>query len=898
MEKTCMAWFSIKYIDGSAVRKVFARSEDTQLAGEFVVQGYVGEMRHLVKIEGFKTDPDEANSRQSENAMQIPNDMPMHTVAAFGVRYLVVYYENNAKAVPEPTKRNAFDVLRDVNRVYDWLPPPKRTPSNNKDKLYNDVLQKCMDTFQVGFRRQQQDIGSKIINTLVETLWFIDPFLDKMKERSCKIPDELYFCGYRDLKKCHKKYVGVQMKEPELKASLDALAEVLMYPWWTNPRFQVFYKCVNGLYKALEKYHKFLANQQERTNQNHASPTPVRSLNDNWSLKSIEGNPGQSVPTDCKSLISKLETLDTYEAVPLDNFEPSEVSDRRKWRMKIESVLPFPVSLFSISFGNYIGNSLFLWKIPCANERSAEKELEVVTHIKDKMPVFSTRAIRKEFFERYPNLKPYELRNMFFKLTNFEYCAENQTTAAVDERFLKFILSSDDEDLIVDLRKNNGRPCDPKLQPFWDELAKLLEEVSTVDDRRQHSTSYLPFAISIDDLREQVKARLPPGDPTPSNSWIRLNFMPSNPMAKTAANYTGRFNVKYAVQQRLLRAQHDDASFALHQFYMLKDMAVQYREFAHMQCLDDKAIVPIGEPYRPVSTGVRAHHQGLTISNSKGLLCLDHDYSIAGMVPSVCFQVSIPENSRDSFHSGTLHITLKDKVFQSSTPFRHGMETINILREFHSHDDVNLDKPILFRYTDGGPDHRTTFRSVQVAALLEFISLDLDLLVCVRTAPNQSYNNPAERMMSILNIALQNTALCRTAMSEGRELQAKRLTSLASIRRYAEKNPDFKTDYIDSIQEPITIISERFQKLKLKGKPAHVHSAATDGEIKDLLEIIHVLDQDYKTEDISNFEKSRMVHAFMKSHARFRQYSFQPKFATMLSAMTVEKDGLCILLQN
>lgn len=79
------------------------------------------------------------------------------------------------------------------------------------------------------------------------------------------------------------------MKEPELKASLDALAEVLMYPWWTNPRFQVFYKCVNGLYKALEKYHKFLANQQERTNQNHASPTPVRSLNDNWSLKSIEG---------------------------------------------------------------------------------------------------------------------------------------------------------------------------------------------------------------------------------------------------------------------------------------------------------------------------------------------------------------------------------------------------------------------------------------------------------------------------------------------------------------------------------------------------------------------------------------------------------------------------------
>lgn len=352
--------------------------------------------------------------------------------------------------------------------------------------------------------------------------------------------------------------------------------------------------------------------------------------------------------------------------------------------MESETGEHFTFSRFTIfnSFGNYVGNALFLWKIPHASERSAEKELEVVTKIKDKMPVFSTRAIRKEFFERYPNLKPYELRNMFFKLTNFEYCSENRTSADVDERFMKFILSSDDEDLIVDLRKNNGRPCDPKLEPFWDELAKLLDEVSAVDDRRQHSTSYLPFAISIDDLREQVKARLPPDAPTPSNSWIRLNFMPSNPMAKTAENYTGRFNVKFAVQQRLLRAQHEDAQFALHQFYMLKDMAVKYREFAYMQCLDDKAIVPIGEPYRPLSTGVRAHHQGLTVTNSRGLLCLDHDYSVAGMVPSVCFQVSIPESSRDSFHSGTLHITVKDKVFQNSSPFRHAIENIKILREF------------------------------------------------------------------------------------------------------------------------------------------------------------------------------------------------------------------------
>jgi REP element-mobilizing transposase RayT len=77
------------------------------------------------------------------------------------------------------------------------------------------------------------------------------------------------------------------------------------------------------------------------------------------------------------------------------------------------------------------------------------------------------------------------------------------------------------------------------------------------------------------------------------------------------------------------------------------------------------------------------------------------------------------------------------------------------------------------------------------------------------------------------------------------------LTSFAFIRRYVEKNPDFTSDYIDSIREPINIISEGFKKLtcKLKGEPDHVHNAETGDEIKDVLEIIHVLDQDYNTRD-------------------------------------------------
>ena len=76
--------------------------------------------------------------------------------------------------------------------------------------------------------------------------------------------------------------------------------------------------------------------------------------------------------------------------------------------------------------------------------------------------------------------------------------------------------------------------------------------------------------------------------------------------------------------------------------------------------------------------------------------------------------------------------------------------------------------------SDGGPDHRVTFGSVQVASLSLFCSLDLDMLVCVRTCPYQSWTNVAERIMSTLNLALQNVSLARSNMSQRAEAVLKK----------------------------------------------------------------------------------------------------------------------------
>ncbi len=55
---------------------------------------------------------------------------------------------------------------------------------------------------------------------------------------------------------------------------------------------------------------------------------------------------------------------------------------------------------------------------------------------------------------------------------------------------------------------------------------------------------------------------------------------------------------------------------------------------------------------------------------------------------------------------------------------------------------------MFFFYHDGGPDHRLKYYSVMISYICAFQWLNLDYLVAVQTAPNNSWTNPCERLMS------------------------------------------------------------------------------------------------------------------------------------------------------
>ena len=175
------------------------------------------------------------------------------------------------------------------------------------------------------------------------------------------------------------------------------------------------------------------------------------------------------------------------------------------------------------------------------------------------------------------------------------------------------------------------------------------------------------MAISIEELRNQISERVPEGAPIPCSETVRLQFQPNSTFQKTALKYSGRFNVKFRVRTRLARVNHVDAGYVATSFRYLKEFCVSNRENVTFVCLDDKAIVPVGEPGIPISTGVRGHNKVLTPSDDPKLVCTDHDFHIAGLVPSVTIVSRIPRHSNDTCFDENM-LQQKTKYFNHPHP--------------------------------------------------------------------------------------------------------------------------------------------------------------------------------------------------------------------------------------
>ena len=137
---------------------------------------------------------------------------------------------------------------------------------------------------------------------------------------------------------------------------------------------------------------------------------------------------------------------------------------------------------------------------------------------------------------------------------------------------------------------------------------------------------------SVCDLIEKIKARIPEGLPIPSVLTVIHSFAPPNMHTKTAQYYTGKINLKFAIQCCQLCAYHYDVHWCNALFQYLQEMATMYQGQCVLLSCDDKAKVDFGEPGAVLSTGVRGKKS--LVSTTSILGALDHDVS-----QGMCFSV-------------------------------------------------------------------------------------------------------------------------------------------------------------------------------------------------------------------------------------------------------------------
>ena len=253
----------------------------------------------------------------------------------------------------------------------------------------------------------------------------------------------------------------------------------------------------------------------------------------------------------------------------------------------------------------------------------------------------------------------------------------------------------------------------------------------------------MPLAISIRDLREIIIKRLEAKYDSllpliPCEEWIRLQFWPTNPTTAAAMHYTGRFNIKYQVQARQLRKDHPDAHYCACLFWYMREFAILYHDYVCFIAADDKHKIPIGEGV-VTSTGVR--NKKSIVGTNTTLVASDHDFTKLSLTPSVIFFIDVPQTIEHSFYHGKVFVSYKDTLFQPSSAIRHTTEFYSAIQTYYASNTI---PPILCIYTDGGPDHRTTFGSVQISLLCLFLCGNFDILIALRTAPHHSWANPAE----------------------------------------------------------------------------------------------------------------------------------------------------------
>ncbi|CAG8789107.1 28598_t:CDS:2, partial [Gigaspora margarita] len=265
--------------------------------------------------------------------------------------------------------------------------------------------------------------GKKFIGCLYEAIWYIDMHDHlKLKECSYYIPE--LFIGFFDrttpesYKESRKLFNAI-----ELNLHCQALALHTTSQWILKPSFAWLHEPYSNLITTILNYVSFLNQQNEITTKNHASLTPVRSIEQAVTIKIYKRNTHiiSNNKIKYRQLENALKDLPLWTPLDIENFLLADPVI-----FEHQSLKEIPFKTFDAATENEI---IKLWETihlvdenmsqqDCSTESIAKREFEQLHYIPDSTP--SKDLYYKLFEELYsttiteeyrPSLRDTKLRN-------------------------------------------------------------------------------------------------------------------------------------------------------------------------------------------------------------------------------------------------------------------------------------------------------------------------------------------------------------------------------------------------------------------------------------------------------------------------------------------------------
>ena len=788
---------------------------------------------------------------------------------SLGVKTIMFFAkESSTPEQPEPPPPNVFDRMMSSSAAAAamvHLPRRYDNPINGLQRLYNEVIQFAEENgcgFSLNLTNEdfQRRAITAVANCFFQVTSFEKQLYDDAYPAACKPPLSFKrFCAFSEASggNSHK-------RKPVLTTAIletaihDLVSLPVQHASFERTSWKPLKSVCDELTKSLEERKKYLHRRAEETAQRRArDPAQDHSPVENVDILMYDPLPRHAeVSNTYRTLKELLEGKESYEPVSIEDIL-HQMDSMRKYRYVRRIALPWNIRVIKYEYGGPHPNVYWVLKLP-STLNPTDHEVKMYAAIRsctDQVELILERNILNKLRDRaaalLPGISPSLIREVVRVITGDNSAPINAHQAEADAR-VRLSIDSDGE-LLADLRRYNGPEPAKKLGAFWNALGQVLGEKDQAAHDRRHGVpgaAYIGSSIlSIPILIKEVEERLveeygskeefiAAGNDIPSAQWVALNFMPKNRKDHRQLNYTGRFEVVYKVQKRTLRCDHPDAHYgnALQRYG---------REFALKlgsdKCIfisaDDKARVEVGPPGEYHSTGVR-NRCAPALANEE-VNASDHDFDGSSITPSVYLIHDLEEGEDGNWHRGDIYVGLKDAVFQRSSPLRHAEELIRLMSDI-----MEPTQTVMVILTDGGPDRHLLRAGIEASWLAVARALDLDGLVVLRTVPKLSWRNPVERVMSVLNLGLQNLALSRPAMPQEWEDKMRRCNSMKDIRKLAATE-GFLEAYNSAIDEVKEVIAERFERLEWSRIPIEVYPAGTNEDMEKVNKLYTDLDDEF-----------------------------------------------------